>query len=80
MDEGLSTTERGDEAPEDQRIKGTSAESVSYQEGKSITGKRRGKTVNKPKKTDNKRKMTTMMKKEGNKICQYLRLIVEEFT
>lgn len=33
LDGGLSMTECGDETPEEQRIKGTSAESVSYQKG-----------------------------------------------
>lgn len=32
MDEGLSITECGKDPPEEQRIKGTSAEGVSYQE------------------------------------------------
>lgn len=47
-------SEHGDEAPEEQRIKGTGAEMVSYQEGQKYHCKEKRKTVNKPKMTENK--------------------------
>lgn len=41
LDEVFGMTELGDEAPEEQRIKGTSAERVSGRKKKCIAGKRR---------------------------------------